>query len=339
MFCWFASFQKKEQGPAVGPVVLGILLFVVVGSGVFSSLCKWCGVYTKIFFFQLCYKLLEEFRHSKGSTVTLFLSPTNFRLKHVTSSRSIRITTRINKFSKAVFIIDKESVVQSVRIHNTHNLSFLGSFLLVLLGGLGLLCLLFFLFNLLGNCCLLCSSFSQVTILGTTSFSLFSQLLLALFLGFGLEDVLLQNTLVSENVTLGLLIQLLVSGNERRVNTRLTTSCGFLSSFMNVNTYKCRSIFFASRYLRKSRRRTLCLRIHKIFSGSLAFLVPFLLPGPVCLPFLLAMRWALTRAREWTTAGFLKMKPSLISLRTFWPVNVLAPPVQWRRKTTYENWP
>ena len=40
----------------------------------------------------------------------------------------------------------------------------------------------------------------------------------------------------------------------------------------------CLSIFFASRYLRSNRLRTLILLIHKILVGSLASLVPLRLP-------------------------------------------------------------
>lgn len=77
--------------------------------------------------------------------------------------------------------------------------------------------------------------------------------------------------------------------------------------------YKCLSIFLFSRYFFNNRRKTLILLIHNTFTGILAFAVPFLLPGPVCLPLRRASAFFLTRAREWTATGFLMIKPSLIN--------------------------
>merc|ERR1719385_527081 len=57
--------------------------------------------------------------------------------------------------------------------------------------------------------------------------------------------------------------------------------------------------------------------IQRDFWGHLASLVPFLFPWPVRRPFLLASAASRTRDLEWTAAGFLMAKPSLINLRTF----------------------
>lgn len=76
------------------------------------------------------------------------------------------------------------------------------------------------------------------------------------------------------------------------------------------------SIFPCSRYLRRSRRRTRCLLIHRILVGIRASLVPRRLPGPMCRPLRLAARFNRTRAREWMATGFLMIKPSLMSFLT-----------------------
>jgi hypothetical protein len=47
---------------------------------------------------------------------------------------------------------------------------------------------------------------------------------------------------------------------------------------MYISWYMCLSIFFDSRYLRSKRLRTRILLIQRILVGSLASLVPFLLP-------------------------------------------------------------
>merc|ERR1719384_2624042 len=69
----------------------------------------------------------------------------------------------------------------------------------------------------------------------------------------------------------------------------------------------------ASLYLLRSLLRTLILWIHRSFWQVLASAVPFLLPNPLCLPFLLASLLALTLDLEWTATGFLITRPSLIS--------------------------
>ena len=66
-------------------------------------------------------------------------------------------------------------------------------------------------------------------------------------------------------------------------------------------------------YLFRSLLRTLILCIQRSFWQVLASAVPFLLPNPLCLPFLLASLLALTRDLEWTATGFLITSPSLIS--------------------------
>ena len=83
--------------------------------------------------------------------------------------------------------------------------------------------------------------------------------------------------------------------------------------------YKWRSIFFASRYLRNKRRRTRWRRIQMTFTGMRAFAVPLRLPKPVWRPLERAAWNATARAREWTTAGCLMIKPFLMSLWTLLP--------------------
>ena len=70
-------------------------------------------------------------------------------------------------------------------------------------------------------------------------------------------------------------------------------------------------------YLLSSLLRTLILWIQRSFWQVLASAVPFLLPNPLCLPFLLASLLALTRDLEWTATGFLMTRPSLISFLMF----------------------
>lgn len=82
-------------------------------------------------------------------------------------------------------------------------------------------------------------------------------------------------------------------------------------------TYKCWSIFFCSRYLRNNRLRTRILFIQITFSGIRALAVPWRLPYPLCLPFLLASRFSRVRALLCTTCGFLMIRPSLISFLMF----------------------
>ena len=55
--------------------------------------------------------------------------------------------------------------------------------------------------------------------------------------------------------------------------------------------------------------------IHSTLTGIRALAVPFLFPGPVCLPLRLASAFLRTRAREWTATGLRMIRPSLISLR------------------------
>jgi len=81
-------------------------------------------------------------------------------------------------------------------------------------------------------------------------------------------------------------------------------------------THKCLSILPASLYFLNNRLNTLCLRIHCTFVGNLASAVPFLLPGPVWRPFLLAACSSRVRAREWITVGFMITRPSLMSFLT-----------------------
>ena len=86
---------------------------------------------------------------------------------------------------------------------------------------------------------------------------------------------------------------------------------------INGITNILRSIFLVALYFIKSRRRTRTRRIQITFSGIRALAVPFLRPGPVCLPFRRAMAFNLTRAREWTATGFRMIRPSLTNLRMF----------------------
>lgn len=83
-----------------------------------------------------------------------------------------------------------------------------------------------------------------------------------------------------------------------------------------IRTYRCLSILPASLYFLSNRLRTLCLRIQSTFDGILASLVPFLLPGPVCLPFRFAANRAFVRARECTVVGLMITRPSLMSFLT-----------------------
>ena len=80
--------------------------------------------------------------------------------------------------------------------------------------------------------------------------------------------------------------------------------------------HRCLSILPASLYFLSSLRSTLCLLIHWTLVGIRASAVPFLLPVPVCLPFLLAASSSFVRAREWTTVGLTMTWPSLMSLVT-----------------------
>ena len=93
---------------------------------------------------------------------------------------------------------------------------------------------------------------------------------------------------------------------------------------MYKSWYRCLSIFLLARYFFNNLRSTLCLLIHKTLTGILAFAVPFLLPGPECLPFLRASWRSLTRALEWTATGFPMIKPSLINFLTCWRELALA---------------
>ena len=81
------------------------------------------------------------------------------------------------------------------------------------------------------------------------------------------------------------------------------------------------SIFLASLYFRSSLLSTRIRLIQMTFSGIRALAVPFLLPCPLCRPFFLASSALRTRARLWIIVGFLMIKPSLTSLRIFWPKN------------------
>ena len=82
------------------------------------------------------------------------------------------------------------------------------------------------------------------------------------------------------------------------------------SSMIGALNVKCVSRYL---YLFRSLLRTLILCIQRSFWQVLASAVPFLLPNPLCLPFLLASLLALTRDLEWTATGFLITSPSLIS--------------------------
>jgi hypothetical protein len=81
-------------------------------------------------------------------------------------------------------------------------------------------------------------------------------------------------------------------------------------------THRCLSILPASLYFLNSLRSTLCLLIHCTLVGIRASAVPFLLPGPVCLPFLFAARSSCVRARECTVVGLTITRPSLMSFLT-----------------------
>ena len=147
-------------------------------------------------------------------------------------------------------------------------------------------------------------------------------------------DIVHKNTLVLEDITLGFHVKLMISRNIKinEINRIVTSShiLFLINSFPNPNsnlrtqqfftlTYKCLSIFLASRYFLNNRLKTLCRLIHKTAWGIRAFAVPFLLPGPVWRPLRLASSFSRTRKREWITWGFLIISPSFINLRMFWP--------------------
>ena len=88
-------------------------------------------------------------------------------------------------------------------------------------------------------------------------------------------------------------------------------------------TYRCLSIFFCSRYLRKRRRNTRILLIQSTAVGIRASAVPLRFPVPMCLPKLLAAAFSRTRNRECIATGLRMMSPSLANFRIFCPVGVV----------------
>lgn len=134
-------------------------------------------------------------------------------------------------------------------------------------------------------------------VLNATSLHLVAKDLRTGLLGLGLVNVFHQHTFVLEDVTLGLLVQRVIpKTSAMRSSVRRVTA---------ATTHRCLSIFPASLYFLNNRRKTLCLRIQRILVGILASLVPFLLPGPVCLPFLFAASRSRVRARECTVVGLM----------------------------------
>ena len=126
-------------------------------------------------------------------------------------------------------------------------------------------------------------------VFGTTSLHLVGNYLGAGLLGLGLVNELHQHTFVLVDVTLGLLVERVITGYGRETRQeKRGKDCA----------HRCLSILPASLYFLSSLRSTLCLLIHWTLVGIRASAVPFLLPVPVCLPFLLAARSSFVRARE-----------------------------------------
>ena len=95
----------------------------------------------------------------------------------------------------------------------------------------------------------------------------------------------------------------------------------FLFFLLANTTHRCLSIFLASLYLRSRFLSTRMRRIHRILVGIRALAVPLRLPWPMWRPLRRARAFLRTRARECTLTGLRIMRPSLISLRMFWPEN------------------
>jgi len=112
---------------------------------------------------------------------------------------------------------------------------------------------------------------SEFLVLLSSSFLLFSQLISLDLFGLHFVDGFNQDSLVLELVTLG-----------GKVEVMVTKSVIILLGWEIL--YMCLSIFFWALYFLRSLLKTLVLLIQRTFWGVLASLVPFLLPGPVCLP-------------------------------------------------------
>lgn len=124
--------------------------------------------------------------------------------------------------------------------------------------------------SLLGKSLL--SSVSHVSVAQTTSLHLVCKVLRASLLCLGLVDVLHQHTLVLENVTLALQVELVVPANKELIGllvSRKWTKVWITASATvhqpdraSLDTHRCLSILPASRYFRKRRRRTRWRLIH-----------------------------------------------------------------------------
>ena len=115
---------------------------------------------------------------------------------------------------------------------------------------------------------------SEFLVLLSSSFLLFSQLISLNLFSLHSVDSFNQDSLVLVLVTLG-----------GKVEVMMAIKRGyFLLALINSSYYICLSIFFWALYFLSNLLKTLCLLIQRTFWGVLASLVPFLLPGPVCLP-------------------------------------------------------
>ena len=144
------------------------------------------------------------------------------------------------------------------------------------------------------------SSFSHGLVLDSSGLGLFLEVLGSELLGFGLVDVLHQDSLVLESVTLGLEVESVVadvSGGGAESN--------------DSSTYRCLSIFPPSLYFFNNRRRTRIRRSHWTLVGIRASEVPLRLPVPVCRPSRLAAWCSLVRAREWMVVGLMMLRGEL----------------------------
>jgi hypothetical protein len=159
-------------------------------------------------------------------------------------------------------------------------------------------------------------------VLDTASLHLVCENLCAGLLGFSFMDVFHEHALVLEHITLGFLVKRVIPAPPNKNNPSAHPN----STLKNKKkTHKCLSIFPASLYFLNNLLNTLCLLIQSTLVGILASLVPFLFPGPVCLPFLFAANSALVLARECTVVGLTNTCPSLISFLTC--VRELALPI------------
>lgn len=112
-------------------------------------------------------------------------------------------------------------------------------------------------------------------VLPTASLHLVAEDLGTVLLSFSFVNVLHENALVLEDVTLRFLVQGVISCNAVHVRTRDQDMEG------TQHTHRCLSILPASLYFLNNRLKTRCLRIHCTLVGRRASAVPFLLPGPV----------------------------------------------------------